>query len=380
MVEAVPHPSELLVEPVSEVGRKSQWALTWLRFRRNVLAMIGLIGLIIMYILVALAPFLAPNDYMLQNLDYVYGPPSPITFIGPDGKLGLRPYIYGMKTVLDEATFKFMFEVDYETKVPIQFFVRGDPYRMLGFVYSDLHLFGVEPPHRVYLFGADNLGRDMLARILHGGQISMTVGLVGVILTIVLGSILGTASGYYGGLIDEIMQRTIELIMSFPTVPLWAALAAALPPISATFTALHRYFLITLILSLVSWTGLARQLRAKVMSYREADFTQAALAAGASDWRIIMIHMMPNAASHIIVVAALSVPNMILGETSLSFLGLGILPPLVSWGSLLSQAQQVPVVVQHPWLMLPGLAVVLAVLFYSFLGDGLRDAADPYSI
>jgi peptide/nickel transport system permease protein len=191
---------------------------------------------------------------------------------------------------------------------------------------------------------------------------------------------MGTISGYFGGLADDAIQRVIELILSFPTVPLWAALAAALPPISQDFTVVHRYFLITVVLSLVNWTGLARQLRAKVMSYREADFTMAALAAGAKDARIIFVHMMPNAASHIIVVAALSIPGMILAETSLSFLGLGILPPAVSWGSLLSEAQNVAVVIEHSWLMTPGIAVILSVLFYSFLGDALRDAADPYSI
>ena len=208
----------------------------------------------------------------------------------------------------------------------------------------------------------------------------MTVGLVGVALTIFLGSVLGTVSGYFGGVVDDIMQRIIEIIMSFPTIPLWAALAAALPNISETFTMLHRYLLITVILSLVNWTGLARQLRAKVMSYRAADFCSAALVAGASNARIIFVHMLPNAASHIIVVAALSIPGMILGETALSFLGLGILPPMVSWGALLRDAQQVSAVVQHPWLILPGVGVVVTVLGFSVMGDGMRDAVDPYSI
>ena len=208
----------------------------------------------------------------------------------------------------------------------------------------------------------------------------MTVGLVGVTLTIFLGSVLGTMSGFFGGVVDDVMQRMVEVIQSFPTIPLWAALAAALPNISDTFTMLDRYFLITLILSLVNWTGLARQLRAKVMSYRQADFTSAALVAGASNARIIFVHMLPNAASHIIVVAALSIPGMILGETALSFLGLGILPPMVSWGALLKDAQQVAAVVQHPWIIVPGLGVVITVLGFSVLGDGLRDAVDPYSI
>jgi len=366
-------------EPTSDVGEMSQGQLIWLRFRRNKLAMAGLVVLALMYLAVGFAGFLAPNTYTTQNLDYIYGPPGPITLIGPDGRLGLRPYTFAVTTELDQEAFKWVFVVDREKKIPINFFVHGDTYNLFGFE-TDLHLFGVEASNRFYPWGADSLGRDMFARTLVGGQVSMTVGLVGVALTIFLGSVLGTVSGYFGGIIDDIMQRIVEIIMSFPTIPLWAALAAALPNISETFTMLHRYLLITVILSLVNWTGLARQLRAKVMSYRAADFCSAALVAGASNARIIFVHMLPNAASHIIVVAALSVPGMILGETALSFLGLGILPPMVSWGALLRDAQQVSAVVQHPWLILPGVGVVITVLGFSVLGDGMRDAVDPYSI
>ena len=366
-------------EPTSDVGEMSQGQLIWLRFRRNKLAMAGLVLLALMYLAVGFAGFLAPNAYTTQNLEYIYGPPGPITFIGPDGRLGLRPYSFEVTTELDQEAFKWVFVVDREKKIPVQFFVHGDTHSLFG-LKTDLHLFGVEAPNRFYLWGADSLGRDMFARTLVAGQVSMTVGLVGVALTIFLGSVLGTVSGYFGGLIDDIMQRIIEVIMSFPTIPLWAALAAALPNISETFTMLHRYLLITVILSLVNWTGLARQLRAKVMSYRAADFCSAALVAGASNARIIFVHMLPNAASHIIVVAALSIPGMILGETALSFLGLGILPPMVSWGALLRDAQQVSAVVQHPWLILPGVGVVITVLGFSVMGDGMRDAVDPYSI
>lgn len=367
-------------EPVSDVGMMSQWQLIWLRFRRNRLAASSIVVLSLMYIMVALAGFIAPNDYEVHDPDYVFGPPSQLTLIGPDGRIGLRPYLLPVTTELDPEKFEFVFKVLEDEKVPLKFLVHGDPYKLFGTISTDLHLFGVEGPYRFYLAGTDTFGRDMFARTLYGGQISLTVGWVGVFFTVILGSFLGTASGYFGGIIDDAMQRVIEIIMSFPTIPLWAALAAILPTISDTFTPLHRYFLITVILSLIGWTGLARQLRAKVLSYRSADFTQAALAAGASDFHIIVQHMIPNALSHIIVVAALAVPGMILGETALSFLGLGILPPLVSWGALLRDAQQVTVVVQHPWLMIPGLAVILTVLFFSFLGDGLRDAVDPYSI
>jgi peptide/nickel transport system permease protein len=370
----------IAAEPISEVGQLSQWSLTWRRFRRNRLAMTGVVALFVMYLAIGLAGFVAPNSHTEHNKDYLLGPPSPITFRGPDGSLGFRPYTYKITTKLDQEKFEFVHVVDKDVLLPIRFFIRGDPYQILGMFDSDLHLLGLDLPSRLYLLGADKFGRDMFARLLYGGQISMTVGWVGVALTILLGSVLGTLSGYIGGVVDDAMQRTIEVIRSFPTVPLWAALAAALPPITASFTGLHRYFLITVILSLVNWTGLARQVRAKVIAYRQADFAQAALAAGASDWRIVFVHMLPNAASHIIVVAALAVPGMILGETSLSFLGLGILPPLVSWGALLRDAQQLNVVVQNPWLMTPAIGVILTVLFFSFLGDGLRDAFDPYSI
>ena len=376
----VPQTPPIVEEAASTVGQMSQWELMRLRFTRNKLAMTGMIGLIIMYILVFLGPFLAPNEYMTNNNDYTYGQPSQITFIGPNGRFSLRPYLYPMTTVLNKKDLTFDLVIDKTKKIPIKFFVRGDPITLFGFIHTDIHLFGVEPPLRVYLIGADAVGRDMLARLLVGGQISMTIGLVGVALSIIFGSIMGTISGYYMGIGDDIIQRIIEVIMSFPTVPLWAALAAALPSISASFTPIHRYFLITVVLSLIGWTGLARQLRAKVMAYRGADFVQASLAAGASDMRVIFSHMMPNAASHIIVTAALSVPGMILGETALSFLGLGIVPPMVSWGALMRNAQQINVIIQRPWLMIPGLAVIIAVLLFSFLGDGIRDAMDPYSI
>lgn len=371
---------DLSTQSMSDVGEISQWRLIYRQFIRSRLAIVGLIILGTMYVLVGLGQFLAPNDYLDQNQAFVYSPPSPITWVGPDGKLGLRPHTYEIEMVLNQETYQFDFVSNKEAKVPIWFFVSGSPYKLLGLFQTNIHLFGVADPNRIYLLGADGLGRDMLARILVGGQVSMTVGLVGVALTIILGSILGTASGYFGGVTDDIMQRVIELIQSFPTVPLWASLAAALPDISESFTMLHRYFLITVILSLVGWTGLARQLRAKVMAYGQADFVNASRAAGASAAHVIFAHMLPNAASHIIVVAALAIPGMILGETALSFLGLGILPPAVSWGALLRDSQKVTVVVDHPWLLIPGLAVVLAVLGFSFLGDALRDAADPYSV
>jgi peptide/nickel transport system permease protein len=378
--QPIPERQTFVDEPVSDVGDLSQTQLMRIRYSKNKLAMVGLIGIILTYIIVFLGEFIAPNWYQYQDTEYIYGPPSPITFKGPNGRLGLRPYTYGTTTVLNPDTFKFEFVIDKSVLIPISFFVQGDKVKVLGFE-TTLHLFGLEnTTQRFYLFGADGLGRDMFARTLVGGQISTTVGLLGVALSIIFGSILGTASGYFGGWIDDVMQRIIEVLGAFPQIPLWAALAAAMPDISEDFTVVHRYFLITVVLSIVGWTGLARQLRAKVLSYRGADFTQAALAAGASDKRIIFTHMIPNGASHIIVIAALSIPGMILGETALSFLGLGILPPAVSWGSLLREAQQVSVVIQHPWLLIPAGAVIITVWLFSVIGDGLRDAVDPYAI
>ena len=379
-VAPIPQVPPLVEEPVSEVGQLSQGTLIRMRFARNKLAMVGLIGLIIMYLMVFTGGFLAPNDYTYQNQEYIFGGPSKFTFIGLKGNFGLRPYMYSTTSVLDEENFEFKIVVDKDKKLPVKFFTKGDPYTLFGFIKTDIHLFGVDLPQRAYLMGADSLGRDVFARTMYGGQVSMTVGLLGVAMSILIGAVLGTASGYFMGLADDLIQRIIEVISSFPTIPLWAALAAALPPVSADFTALERYFLITVVLSFVGWTGLARQLRAKVMAYRSSDFCQAALAAGSSDARIIFTHMLPNAASHIIVTSALAVPGMILGETALSFLGLGILPPMVSWGALLRDAQQVTVIVKHPWIMIPGAAVVITVLLFSFMGDGLRDAVDPYSI
>ncbi len=365
-------------EPVSKVGQLSQTTLMRLRFTRNKLALYSMWGLVVMYTLVFLAGFIGPNEYTYQNTDYIFGPTSTFSLSGPNGELGL--YLVPLVNTLDTENFKYVYKLDESQKVPVKFFVKGDPYTLFGFINADLHLIGADAPNRIYLAGADSIGRDVFTRTLVGGQVSMTVGLLGVAISILIGSVLGTVSGYYMGLADDAIQRTIEVIMSFPTIPLWAALAAALPPISESFTALHRYFLITIVLSFVGWTGLARQLRAKVMAYRSADFCQAAIAAGATDSRIIFVHMLPNAASHIVVTAALSIPGMILGETALSFLGLGILPPMVSWGALLRDSQQISVILQHPWILIPGIAVVITVLFFSLFGDGIRDAIDPYSI
>ena len=293
------------------------------------------------------------------------------------GQFHLRPFVYGTTTELDTYNLDWVHKDDTSQMYPLKLFVKGDPYKLLGLFPSDRHLYGVDEPGTVFLLGTDRLGRDLFSRIVFGGRISLTVGLIGVSLTIVFGSVMGTISGYFGGLVDTVIQRFIELLMSFPSIALWAALAAAMP---ADITIVTRFFLISIILSLIGWTSLARQVRAKVLAFREMEFSSAATAAGASHFRIIMVHMLPNALSHIIVIATLAIPGMILAETALSFLGLGILPPAVSWGTLLQDAQTVGVVIKKPWLMLPGAFVIVSVLSFNFLGDGIRDAVDPFAL
>jgi peptide/nickel transport system permease protein len=351
-----------------DLGAIAQWRLIARRFRQNRLSMIGGIVLIILYLSAALADFIAPYPFDEVAADYQYAPPTPLTIA--HGGLAVYPMIGELN--LEE--FRRVY-TPLENSIPVRFFVHGAPYKFLGVLPTDIHLYGVDMPYRIYLFGADFQGRDLFTRVLQGGRVSLTIGLLGIAIATVLGSVLGTVSAYYGGMVDNVMQRAIELIQSFPGVALWAAVAAALP---TNLPVVQRYFYISVILSLISWTELARQVRGKVLSYREADYTAAARVAGASDLRIIMTHLVPNAMSHIIVVAALAIPGSILGETALSFLGLGMLPPAVSWGVLMRDAQQLQAVLLYPWLLIPGGAVIVTVLCFSFLGDGLRDAVDPY--
>jgi len=361
----------------TEVGRLSLGQLMFRRFLRNRMAVMSSVVLICMYLMAIFADFLAPYEYNHRSeFDILKAPQTPY-FIDEFGKFSLRPFVYATTPVLDTNTFRYIHKEDTSQKYYIKLFVHGYPYKLLGFIPTDIHLFGVDEPAKLFIFGTDSNGRDLYSRILAGSRISMTMGLVGVFITIIMGASLGTVSGYYGGIVDTLMQRGIELLMSFPTVPLWAALAAIFPQ---DWSPVQRYFAISLILSLVGWTGLARQVRAKVLSYREMDFASSAKAIGATDSRIIFYHMLPNAFSHIIIVATLSIPGMILTETSLSFLGLGILPPATSWGALLRDAQDVSVLLNSTWLLIPTIFVIIAVLAFNFVGDGLRDAADPFAI
>lgn len=334
--------------------------------------MIGLAILAVFYIQALLAPFLSPYDPW-QDSAYNYAPPTRIHIVH-EGKLS-RPFIYRITPRNDPATFDRTFEVDKSMIHPVRFFVTGFEYRWLGLIPSRLHLFGVEEDARIHLLGTDLLGRDCFSRDVWGTQISLTVGLIGVFITFILGCVIGGFSGYYGGVVDSLMQRFMEFVTCIPTIPMWMALGATIP---SQWGNLKVYFAITIILALRSWTGLSRQVRSKLLQLREEDFVVAAKVAGTSDWKIILTHLLPGFTSYLVVSLTLEIPNMILGETTLSFLGLGLRPPTVSWGVLLQDAQNLAAVSAYPWLMFPAVMVILAVLALNFVGDGLRDAADPY--
>jgi peptide/nickel transport system permease protein len=355
----------------------SQWQLMWWRFRKHKAAILATGLLAILYFVALFCEVLAPYDPNKYDVRFTYAPPMPLRFVDHEGNFHLRPFVYGLTQERDPRTMAMVFTTDYESINPRRFWVRGTPYKLWGIIETDRHLFGVDNPDVLYFpIGADRLGRDMFSRIVYGTRISMSVGLVGVSISLVLGVLIGGFSGFYGGAVDVIIQRIIEFIRSIPTIPLWMALSAAVPK---EWSPLRVYFAITIILSLVGWTGMARVVRGRFLSLREEDFVMSAKLAGASEFRIIVRHMVPSFLSHIIASLTLSIPGMILAETSLSFLGLGLRPPVISWGVLLQEAQNLRAVATSPWLLLPGLTVVLAVLAFNFVGDGLRDAADPYS-
>ena len=350
--------------------------LMWWRFRRHRMALLSGVVLILLYLVALTWEFLAPYNPLRHEVQSAYAPPQRMQFFDEEG-FHFPPFVYGLKGERDPETFRKIYEVDKTAKHPIKFMVQGDPYKFWGFIKSDLHLFGLEDNEgTVFLLGADRLGRDMLSRLLAATRISASIGLVGVIVSFVLGVLIGGISGYYGGTADIAIQRVIEFIRAMPSIPLWLALSAAIPK---DWPVTRVYFAITIILSLIGWTGLARVVRGRFLSLREEDFVQAARFAGASEGRIIVRHMTPSFLSHIIASVTLAVPSMILSETSLSFLGLGMRPPALSWGVLLREAQNLQAVALAPWLLAPGLLVVIAVLAFNFVGDGLRDAADPYA-
>jgi peptide/nickel transport system permease protein len=350
----------------------SQWQLIWRKFIRNKVAIVGGVVILLYYLAAAFAGFLAPYTLTTRFAKYIYMPPQGVYFFN-DGKL--QPFVCDVDLTIDENLRKF-YTPNCNKRIPLQFFSHGEPYKLFELIDTDVHLFQA-PGGIVSLLGTDRQGRDMFSRILYGSQVSLTIGLMGVVLSLLFGSVLGVASGYYGGWIDELIQRSIELVRSFPAIPLWMALSAAVPP---HWPPLRTYFAVTLILSVIGWTWLARQLRGKVLSLRNEDFVLAAKLAGASDARIIFGHLIPATFSHIIVVSTLAMPSMILAETALSFLGLGLRPPITSWGVLLKEVQNIQSIALYPWVFTPALAIAIAILAFNFLGDGLRDASDPYTV
>jgi peptide/nickel transport system permease protein len=351
----------------------SQLQLMWRKFRRHRLAVVSSVLLVALYIVAFTAEFWTPYESRRLNQEALSAPPTPIHFFDDNGKFR-GPFVYGRKGELDFSTFVRVYTEDKDVIYPIHFFVRGPSYKLFGQIQTDIHLFGAGKGE-VFLLGTDPLGRDMLTRILVAARISLSIGLVGVGISFVLGCLLGGISGYFGGVPDMIIQRVIEFLISVPKIPLWMALSAAVPQ---NWSPIQVYFAITVILSTIGWTGLARVVRGKLLELREYDYVMAAKVAGASDRQIIVNHLLPGFASYLIVSLTLSIPGMILAETSLSFLGLGIRAPAVSWGTMLQDAQNVRSIAVQPWMLIPGLFVIVTVLLYNFVGDGLRDAADPY--
>ncbi len=349
--------------------------MMWWRFRRHKPALIAGIVLLVLYVSVAFVEFLAPYGLDSRHSDFILAPPQRLRLLGADGSL-IGPHVDGLNYRLDMKRLRRVYTADPARPQPVRFVCHGDRYRFWGLVDADLHLLCPAPGGTLFLLGTDRLGRDMLSRLIYGMRISLTVGLIGIAISLTLGVVLGGVAGYYGGWVDLGVQRLIEVLRSFPELPLWMALSAALP---VDWSPVLIYFGITVILGLLDWTGLARAVRSKFLALREEDFCTAARLMGASPARIIGRHLLPSFLSHLIASATLSIPGMILGETALSFLGLGLRPPITSWGVLLAEAQNINVVVIYPWLLAPVVAVMVVVLSFNFLGDGLRDAADPYS-
>ncbi|WP_417825264.1 ABC transporter permease [Thalassospira povalilytica] len=351
----------------------SQWQLMWWRLKRHRLAYFSLIILAIMYASVFIVEFIAPYAQETRNSEFIHHPPQAIHLFH-DGEF-IGPFTYGTDFSVDMETLKPTYTTNMDRVDPVRFFCSGDEYEFWGMVDMDFHFVCPSENGTLFIFGTDRLGRDMFSRMVYGARVSLTIGLVGISVSFLLGILIGGAAGYYGGWVDATAQRAIEVIRSLPEIPLWMALSAALP---VTWSPILIYFGITIILGLIDWTGLARAVRSKLLALREEDYALAARLMGAKPKRIIARHLLPNFASHLIASVTLSIPNMILGETALSFLGLGLRAPVTSWGVLLNDAQNINAVAVYPWLMLPVVPVVIVVLAFNFLGDGLRDAADPY--
>lgn len=372
----VPVDEEAIIEEKIAVATPAR--MMWWKFRKHRMAVISCVFLILMYLLAIFCEFVSPYlpDETLAR--YKSAPPSTIRIVDAAGRWHL-PFIYLSDVSRDPKTLRAIYTENTEVRYPIKLFVRGSPYKFWGLWQTDIHLFGLGIPseeERIMLFGADRVGRDMLTMTVYGARISLSIGLIGVALSLGVGIIIGGISGFYGGAIDNFIQRVIEFIRSIPHIPLWMALSAALP---LEWPVLKVYFAISLILSLTGWTSMARTVRGRFLAMREEDFILSARLTGSSEGRIILVHMVPSFLSYIIAILTLAVPYMILSETSLSFIGLGLRAPAVSWGVLLAEAQNVRSIALTPWVFWPAVAVISTVLAFNFLGDGLRDAADPYA-
>ena len=371
----VAEPGSRQPETTAAPNEAAQWTLILRKFRQHRMAVTALWLLVALAVIGLFCDFLSPNDPNRRYTGYMQMPPNRVRFVHPDSGFSLRPFVYGVSMEMDRTTYRRTYREDTDRQYYVRFLSRGHEYRLLGVIRTDIHLFTADEPGVLFLFGTDDMGRDVFSRVLYGTRISLSVGMLGVALSFFLGCILGGISGFIGGAVDVVIQRTIEFLLSIPTIPLWMSLSISLPK---DWSPIRVYFFITIILSIVGWCGLARVVRGKIMSVREEDYVLAAVAAGATQAQIIRRHMLPAFTSYLIVSLTISIPSMILGETALSFLGLGLRPPVISWGVLLRNAQDIRAVAVTPWQLLPALFVVVTVLAFNFVGDGLRDAADPY--
>ncbi len=349
------------------------WVLVWRKFKRHKLGLISGIFLLLSYMMLPVAGFISPYTPNERSADYLYAPPQPIN-LWHDGRF-IGPYVYPIEATADLVNYRWTYETDTSTPMPLEFFCEGQQYRLMGLIPSDTHLFCAPEGATVFLWGSDRLGRDVFSRILYGAQLSLTVGLIGITVSFVLGIFFGSIAGYFGGRTDWIINRMIEILRSLPELPLWLALSAAVP---SNWSPVSVFFIISIILGILDWPGLARAVRSKFLSLREEEYVRAAEMMGAKPGRVIRRHLLPNFMSHLIASATLSIPAMILGETALSFLGLGLRAPAVSWGVMLNDAQNLASIEIYPWTAIPMLPIIFVVLAFNFLGDGLRASLDPY--